>query len=144
MYSGLPETFQHEEPTCEIRIEQNILPRHLYKKAGVSDEGQPKLSVGCELWLVGFSGSWRDGRISYQFPKSLRPLSHGGVLQRIAQPRLGSFTFHARRIATAVGALSAISAIVISNSRTQSLRLLDAHPALGSNREEEEEFLRCV
>jgi hypothetical protein len=47
--------FQYEQPPRKVGVDDYALPADLYEEARVSDEGDAKLTVGCQSRLVGLS-----------------------------------------------------------------------------------------
>src|SRR4030081_1626840 len=73
--SGTPQALEHEKPAGKIRINNQALPTHLNKKAGVADEGCVNFSIRDELRLMGLSTSGRYRAVAHRPSQLGRPLA---------------------------------------------------------------------
>src|ERR1700681_4863737 len=80
--SRLAQSFQDEEPACKVRIDNDVLPAYLQKKAGVPDECNAQFTVRDQFRLVGLARARRYRRVPYQASELAGPLAQCRVFQR--------------------------------------------------------------
>src|SRR2546430_17667648 len=79
--SRFAQPFQNKKPTGEVRIDHYILPAHLHKKAGVTNEGEAQFAIRHQLWFVGFADAWSDDRVPYATTEIAGPPAERRILQ---------------------------------------------------------------
>lgn len=76
---GAAQAFQHEEPSREIRINDNVPAADLHKEAGMTNECDAEFSVGDETGLVGFAGEPSYSGTAHQTPELGSALAKGRI-----------------------------------------------------------------
>jgi hypothetical protein len=77
------QTFQYEEPACEVRIDDNALAANLHEKTGVANEGDAEFSVGGKSRLVGFTPARSHCRVAYQTSELSGAFAKGRIAKRL-------------------------------------------------------------
>src|SRR5271157_5893634 len=79
--SRLTQTFKHEKPAREIRIDNDVQAANLQKKTGVPDEGEAELTLCNQLRFVNFAGTRCDRGMPYQARELAGSLAESRVFQ---------------------------------------------------------------
>ena len=76
-------TFQDEEPTREVRVDDHILVTDLEKETRMPDECHAHLTVRDQFWLVSTTGPRCDDRMAYQAAELPGTFAKRRILQSI-------------------------------------------------------------
>src|ERR1700691_5192072 len=81
IHTRLLKPLQHEQPACEVGINNYILATRLDEETGVADESHSQFSIAYQFWFVSFSRARSNRRVMHQTPEGAGTLAKDGVLE---------------------------------------------------------------